>query len=276
VLARVNFVTGLIAGTIGGLAQDALAGGIVGIGGMTKTLIGFVVGVLGAQFNLSTTVPRLVMFVAATFVHEVMFEGLHAMVGGRPFGLRLSATLVQALVNGLVGVSAVLLVEHGPEALQRGACAGNIRQNYVHEQSIGRSPQFDDPVVGGAIPRRRALCRPGGLSGCSRLSSTEVRRDGGEQPDAPAAAARAARGAARPEQESRREPGTWNLALVREQLGTSRGAQGARLRHRHRRGRCATSYGAGTSRLIARSCSSRTRAGAGAAAGARRLSCPGC
>jgi rod shape-determining protein MreD len=112
-------VTGLIAGTIGGLAQDALAGGIVGIGGMTKTLIGFVVGVLGAQFNLSTTVPRLVMFVAATFVHEVMFEGLHAMVGGRPFGLRLSATLVQALVNGLVGVSAFLLVEHGPEALQR-------------------------------------------------------------------------------------------------------------------------------------------------------------
>lgn len=113
-------VTGMLAGTIGGLAQDALAGGIVGIGGMSKTLVGFAVGVLGAQFNLSTTVPRLVMFVAATFAHEVMFEGLHAMIGGRPFGLQSSATLVQALVNGLVGVTAFLIVERGPEAVQRG------------------------------------------------------------------------------------------------------------------------------------------------------------
>ncbi len=112
-------VTGMLAGTIGGLAQDALAGGIVGIGGMSKTIIGFAVGVLGAQFNLSTTVPRLVMFVAATFVHELMFEGLHAMIGGRPFGPQNSATMVQALVNGLVGVTTFMLVERGPETMQR-------------------------------------------------------------------------------------------------------------------------------------------------------------
>jgi rod shape-determining protein MreD len=112
-------VTGMLAGTIGGLTQDALAGGIVGIGGMSKTIIGFAVGVLGAQFNLTSTVPRLVMFVAATFVHELMFEGLHAMMGGRPFALQYSATLVQALVNGLVGVTAFLIVERGPEAIQR-------------------------------------------------------------------------------------------------------------------------------------------------------------
>jgi rod shape-determining protein MreD len=112
-------VTGTLAGMIGGLAQDALAGGIVGLGGMTKTVIGFFVGVLGAQFNLSTTVPRLVMFVAATFLHEVMFEGLHAMIGGRPFALQWSATLIQSLVNGLIGVMAFMLVERGPEAMQR-------------------------------------------------------------------------------------------------------------------------------------------------------------
>jgi rod shape-determining protein MreD len=112
-------VSGMLAGAIGGLAQDALAGGIVGLGGMSKTIVGFVVGVLGAQFNLSSTVPRLVIFVAATFVHELMFEGLHAMIGGRPFGLQYSATLIQALVNGLVGVTAFLLVERGPDAMRR-------------------------------------------------------------------------------------------------------------------------------------------------------------
>jgi cell shape-determining protein MreD len=86
---------------------------------MTKTIVGFAVGVLGAQFNLSTTVPRLVMFVAATFVHEMMFTGLHALVGGRPFTLVYSAALIQALVNGLVGVTVFLIVERGPDAMQR-------------------------------------------------------------------------------------------------------------------------------------------------------------
>ena len=112
-------VTGVLAGTLGGLAQDSLAGGIVGLGGMTKTLIGFVVGVLGAQFNLSSTVPRLVMFVAATFVHELVFQGLHAMIGGRPFAPQWSAVLAQALVNGLIGVIAFLVVEQGPGMLDR-------------------------------------------------------------------------------------------------------------------------------------------------------------
>src|SRR5262249_23772724 len=110
-------VAGLLAGTIGGLAQDALGGGIVGIGGMTKTLIGFFVGVLSAQFNLSTTVPRLVMFVAATFVHGLMFGGLQAITGSGRFSVKMSAVLLQALVNGFVGAGAFLLVENGPPGL---------------------------------------------------------------------------------------------------------------------------------------------------------------
>jgi rod shape-determining protein MreD len=112
-------VTGMLAGMVGGLAQDTIAGGIIGIGGLSKTLVGFLVGVLGAQFNLTSTVPRLVMFVAATFAHELMFEALHAIVDRKAMVMRLSATLVQALVNGLVGVAAFLVVEKGPEAAQR-------------------------------------------------------------------------------------------------------------------------------------------------------------
>ena len=111
--------TGLLAGAIAGLAQDALAGGIVGVGGMANTVIGFVVGVLSAQFNLSSTVPRLVIFMAATFVHELAVAGLQGVVGGRHFALRFSAMFIQALVNGLIGVVAFGVVEHGPETVQR-------------------------------------------------------------------------------------------------------------------------------------------------------------
>jgi rod shape-determining protein MreD len=112
-------VTGMLAGAGAGLAQDALAGSIVGIGGLSKTLVGFLVGVLGAQFIVSQTIPRFVMFVGATLLHEVVFEALQALVEGRAFALQMSAAMVQALVNALVGVIAFYIVEQGPGILQR-------------------------------------------------------------------------------------------------------------------------------------------------------------
>src|SRR5688572_19615791 len=112
-------VTGMLAGTAGGLAQDALAGGIIGVGGMSKTLVGFVVGVLGAQFIVAQTLPRFVMFVGATFAHELCFQALHALVEARPFGMQWSATMTQAAVNGLIGILAFQIVELSPGIVQR-------------------------------------------------------------------------------------------------------------------------------------------------------------
>jgi rod shape-determining protein MreD len=110
---------GLIAGTVGGLIQDSLAGGIIGIGGLSKTLVGFIVGFLGAQFIVSQTVPRFVMFVGATFLHEACFQALYSLVEARPFRLAYSAVGMQAAINGLIGIIAFILVERGPEMLQR-------------------------------------------------------------------------------------------------------------------------------------------------------------
>ena len=112
-------VTGAVAGTVGGLAQDALAGGIVGIGGLSKTLIGFVVGVLGAQFIMSGVVARFLMFAAATVVHAVVFEALSAVADGRMFALRWSSVGLQAAVNATIGVMVFWIVEQGPEVLAR-------------------------------------------------------------------------------------------------------------------------------------------------------------
>jgi rod shape-determining protein MreD len=112
-------VPGLFAGAAGGLAQDALAGGIVGIGSLAKTWVGFLVGVLGAQFIVSQPLPRFVMFVGATLVHELCFEALYALVEARAFTMHYTATLLQAVVNGGIGIAAFLLVEKGPDVLQR-------------------------------------------------------------------------------------------------------------------------------------------------------------
>ena len=84
-------VTGLMAGTAGGLAQDALAGGIVGIGSLSKTIVGFLAGLLGAQFIVAQPFPRLVMFISATVLHEVCYQGLFALIEIRPLRLSYSA-----------------------------------------------------------------------------------------------------------------------------------------------------------------------------------------
>ncbi len=119
-------VTGLLAGTAGGLAQDALAGGLVGVGGLSKTLVGFFVGVLGAQFIVSQPIPRFVMFVGATVAHELIFQALYALVESRAFTVQYSALLIQALVNATVGVLAFEVVEGAPGILQRRHSRGTV------------------------------------------------------------------------------------------------------------------------------------------------------
>jgi len=111
-------VTGLMAGTAGGLAQDTLAGGIVGIGGLSKTIIGFLSGVLGAHFIVAQPLPRFVMFVGATIAHEVVFQGVYALVEARGFRLQFTPLLTQALINGIVGLTAFFIVERGPGLVQ--------------------------------------------------------------------------------------------------------------------------------------------------------------
>ena len=112
-------VTGLMAGTAGGLVQDALAGGVVGIGSLSKTIIGFLSGVLGAQFIVSQPFPRFVMFLGATALHEVCYQGVYALIQARAFRLPYQPLLIQAVINGIVGLAAFFVVEQLPGLLQR-------------------------------------------------------------------------------------------------------------------------------------------------------------
>src|SRR5215207_7508981 len=99
-------ITGLMAGTAGGLAQDALAGGIVGIGSLSKTIVGFLAGLLGAHFIVAQPLPRFVMFVSASLLHEISYQGLSALVELRPMRPAYGAVLTQAVINGIVGLAA--------------------------------------------------------------------------------------------------------------------------------------------------------------------------
>ncbi len=112
-------VTGLLTGAAAGLAQDALSSGIIGIGGLAKTIVGFLAGVIGTQFIVARPFPRFVVFLGATLLHALVFMGLYVLLDLRQFPAPYAAVASQAVGNAVVGVVAFQLVEVLPGAIER-------------------------------------------------------------------------------------------------------------------------------------------------------------
>ncbi|MBI2832881.1 MAG: rod shape-determining protein MreD [Acidobacteria bacterium] len=123
----------LFAGTVGGLAQDALAGRIIGVTGLAKSLVGFFSGVIGSQFIVTQPLPRFTVFMLATMAHEFCTRGLYALLAPGGFIFQWAPVLGQGIANGLVGIVAFQVVELLPGAVQRRRLGrGGIRPR-VHE-----------------------------------------------------------------------------------------------------------------------------------------------
>ncbi len=122
-------VTGFLTGTFAGLIQDALSTGYVGIGGLAKTIVGFLAGVIGTQFIVAQPLPRFVVFFAATIVHAVVFYGLYMVLNGWQFRSAITPVAGQALSNAVVGVLAFQVAELLPGAVERRRAAkGGIKR----------------------------------------------------------------------------------------------------------------------------------------------------
>jgi hypothetical protein len=128
-------VAGLAAGAIGGLVQDALSTtgvslvavgsgvvatkSIIGIGGLAKTVVGFVAGIVGTQFIVARPLPRFLVFFAATVAHAAMFLGLYAILDPRYAGTSYRSVANQATGNAVVGVVIFEAIEFLPGVLER-------------------------------------------------------------------------------------------------------------------------------------------------------------
>jgi hypothetical protein len=128
-------VAGLLAGALGGLTQDCLAAtgvasvsvtgaitlakGIIGVGGLAKTVVGFGAGVLGTQFIVTGFVPRMVVFFSATVVHAIIFLGLSVLLDFRLTSVPYAAVIAQATANAVIGGVAFQLIEGFPGFVER-------------------------------------------------------------------------------------------------------------------------------------------------------------
>lgn len=110
---------GILAGTIGGLAEDLLSGGVVGVGGLAKTLVGFAAGAIGTQFVLTTAPGRTVILAGASVVHRLLMLALYGVIDQQWPHVSWTAMLTETALNALCG----WLVFHGlntlPGAVER-------------------------------------------------------------------------------------------------------------------------------------------------------------
>ena len=113
-------VAGLLTGTVAGLIQDSLvSSGLIGVGGLSKSIVGFVAGVVGTQFIVSQTLPRFLLFFLATIADQAISIGLGVVLGQQSFDAPYARVAGEALVNAVVGVAAFQLTELLPGAVER-------------------------------------------------------------------------------------------------------------------------------------------------------------
>ena len=112
-------VTGMLAGSLAGIVQDAMSSGVIGVGGLANSIVGFLAGVIGQQFLVTAALPRLLIFLAATVVHAAVFMGFYMLLGLRSFSSPWAAVTSQALGNAAVGLIGFAIVESLPGAVER-------------------------------------------------------------------------------------------------------------------------------------------------------------
>ncbi len=112
-------VTGLLTGTVAGLVQDVLSGGVLGMAGLSKTVVGYLAGIVGTQFIVAHSASRFVVFFLATVLNAIIFMGLYELLGLRHFGTPFAAVAGQGVGNAVVGVLVFKVVELLPGAVER-------------------------------------------------------------------------------------------------------------------------------------------------------------
>jgi rod shape-determining protein MreD len=79
-----NSIRALIFGTAGGIAMDALSGGLLGANGFTKTLIAYAVAELARRVYLDNLLLRMLVLAGASIVSSILFYGVHRLLGQTP------------------------------------------------------------------------------------------------------------------------------------------------------------------------------------------------
>lgn len=110
---------GLWTGTVGGLLQDALSGGVIGMGGLAKTAVGYLGGQFAAQFMVTRLWHKALVFVGGSLLHAVLFVGGYRLLFDDRMVVAQRDLLVQAAANTVVGILVAAGLRTIPDEAER-------------------------------------------------------------------------------------------------------------------------------------------------------------
>src|SRR5579872_5123305 len=110
-VARRRPVPGLVTGAVIGTLQDALAGSVIGLNGIAKTIIGYLASSLGVKLNVDNPGSRFLMTFGFYLAHQFIYIIINRELVGSGEPLNWGHTLVAAICNGLVCVPLFSLLD---------------------------------------------------------------------------------------------------------------------------------------------------------------------
>jgi len=104
--AKKGVLTGILVGAVSGLVQDSFSGGIIGIHGFAKTLVGFFVGLLSTILVVENLVAQALILGLATLLNGAVIVGTNYLFLHSPLKGFWGTLSYQFLGN--IGVGAII------------------------------------------------------------------------------------------------------------------------------------------------------------------------
>ncbi len=103
---------GMLAGVAAGWVQDILFGGrVLGFSALSKLLVGFMVGLAGGRFNISSTAARALTLFVASLADGLTVPWLASIFSLELTPLGMLTLLLRAAIHALAGAALLALVE---------------------------------------------------------------------------------------------------------------------------------------------------------------------
>lgn len=104
-----NSIRAILFGTIGGVAVDALSGGLLGANGFSKTVIAFVVSEIARRVYMDNLILRIPVIAGACLLNSLFYYGLQRLWGQPPSG-DILVTGAYSLIGTTIAGTLVYLV----------------------------------------------------------------------------------------------------------------------------------------------------------------------
>lgn len=110
-IAKRSAVVGACSGAVIGILQDALTREPLGVFGITKTIIGYIAGLLGNRIDTENTLARFLFTAALSLLHSGLYWGLVRRMLAQPLGWSWTHELLRALVNAALAIPLFALLD---------------------------------------------------------------------------------------------------------------------------------------------------------------------